>query len=169
MIIQRSSQQTWAITNLILQYLYTHIQDLRYATRVYPYKDRFSYASTYRVDPFWLLYLTIFLYLFLIIHCKTSYWNHTLRNGITTDRAVAQAASRWLPTAAARVRVRAACGVCGGQSGIWAGFSPSTSVSPANHSNNFSIIIITRADTVGLLVAAVLSGPNWTPPLTIPI
>jgi hypothetical protein len=37
-------------------------------------------------------------------------------------RAVAQADSRWLPTAAARVRVRAACGVCGGQSGIGAGF-----------------------------------------------
>jgi hypothetical protein len=27
-------------------------------------------------------------------------------------RAVAQAVSRWLPTAAARVRVRAACGAC---------------------------------------------------------
>jgi hypothetical protein len=37
----------------------------------------------------------------------------------------------WLPTAAARVRVRAACGVCG-------------SVSPANHSTDFSIIIITQ-------------------------
>jgi hypothetical protein len=36
-------------------------------------------------------------------------------------RAVAQAVSRWLPTAA-RVRVRAACGVCGGQSGTGAGF-----------------------------------------------
>jgi hypothetical protein len=36
-------------------------------------------------------------------------------------RAVAQAVSRWLPTAAARVRVRAACGVCGGQSGTGAG------------------------------------------------
>jgi hypothetical protein len=32
------------------------------------------------------------------------------------------AVRRWLPTAAARVRVRAACGVCGGQSGIGAGF-----------------------------------------------
>jgi hypothetical protein len=31
-------------------------------------------------------------------------------------RAIAQAVSRWLPTAAARVRVRSACGVCGGQS-----------------------------------------------------
>jgi hypothetical protein len=37
-------------------------------------------------------------------------------------RAVAQAVSRWLPTAAARVRFRTACGVCGGQSGTGAGF-----------------------------------------------
>jgi hypothetical protein len=35
---------------------------------------------------------------------------------------VAQAVSRCLPTAAARVRVRAACGFCGGQSGTRAGF-----------------------------------------------
>jgi hypothetical protein len=32
------------------------------------------------------------------------------------------AVRRWLLTAAARVRVRAACGVCGGQSGTGAGF-----------------------------------------------
>jgi hypothetical protein len=37
-------------------------------------------------------------------------------------RAVAQAVSRWLPTAVARVRVRAECGVCGGQSSTVAGF-----------------------------------------------
>jgi hypothetical protein len=37
-------------------------------------------------------------------------------------RAVVQAGSLWLPTAAARVRVRAACGFCGGQSGTGAGF-----------------------------------------------
>jgi hypothetical protein len=37
-------------------------------------------------------------------------------------RAVAQAVRRWLPSAAARVRVRAACGVCGGPSGTGAGF-----------------------------------------------
>jgi hypothetical protein len=38
----------------------------------------------------------------------------------------------WLPTAAprVRVRVRVACGVCGGQSGTGGRFSPSTSVSP---------------------------------------
>jgi hypothetical protein len=38
-------------------------------------------------------------------------------------RAVAQAVSCWLPTAAARVRVRAAYGVCGGQSGTAADFT----------------------------------------------
>jgi hypothetical protein len=42
--------------------------------------------------------------------------------GSMEGRAVAQAVRRWLPTAAARVRVRAACGVCGEQSGIGAGF-----------------------------------------------
>jgi hypothetical protein len=37
-------------------------------------------------------------------------------------RPVAQAVSRWLPTAAAWVRVRAAYGGCGGQSGTGTGF-----------------------------------------------
>jgi hypothetical protein len=45
-----------------------------------------------------------------------------ISNYESEGRAVAQAVSRWLPTAAARVRVRAACGVCGGQSSIGAGF-----------------------------------------------
>jgi hypothetical protein len=48
----------------------------------------------------------------------------TIQRYIPEDsgRAVAQAVSRCLPTAASRVRVRAACGVCGGQGGIGAGF-----------------------------------------------
>jgi hypothetical protein len=38
-------------------------------------------------------------------------------------RAIAQAVSRWLPTAAARVRSQVrSCGTCGGQSGTGAGF-----------------------------------------------
>jgi hypothetical protein len=37
-------------------------------------------------------------------------------------RAVAQAVSRWFPTTAARVRVRAACRFCRGESGTDAGF-----------------------------------------------
>jgi hypothetical protein len=41
---------------------------------------------------------------------------------VRKGRAVAQAVSRWLPIAVARVRVRAACGVYDGQSGTEAGF-----------------------------------------------
>jgi hypothetical protein len=41
---------------------------------------------------------------------------------LTVGRAIAQAVKRWLPIVAAQVRFRAACGVCGGQSGIGAGF-----------------------------------------------
>jgi hypothetical protein len=38
-------------------------------------------------------------------------------------RAIAQAVSRWLPTAAARVRSQVkSCGICGGQSGTGAVF-----------------------------------------------
>jgi hypothetical protein len=38
-------------------------------------------------------------------------------------RAIAQAVSRWLPTAVARVRARVwSCGICGGQSGAGADF-----------------------------------------------
>jgi hypothetical protein len=48
----------------------------------------------------------------------TSFLIKMFKNGL----AVAQAVSRWLPTAVARVRVQAACGVCGGQSGTGAGF-----------------------------------------------
>jgi hypothetical protein len=41
----------------------------------------------------------------------------------TVGRAIAQAVSRWLPTAAARVRARFwSSGICGGQSGAGAGF-----------------------------------------------
>jgi hypothetical protein len=36
--------------------------------------------------------------------------------------------------------------------------------SPANHSSNFIIIVITRGWENRPLVAAVQSGPNWTPP-----
>jgi hypothetical protein len=40
-----------------------------------------------------------------------------------TDRAIPQAVSRWLPTAASPVRSEVrSCGICGGQSGSGAGF-----------------------------------------------
>jgi hypothetical protein len=41
----------------------------------------------------------------------------------SVGRAIAQAVSRWLPTAAARVRSRVwSSGICGGQSGAGVGF-----------------------------------------------
>jgi hypothetical protein len=46
-----------------------------------------------------------------------------LMNVNDNGRAVAQAVSRWLPTASARVRSRVwSSGICGGQSGAGAGF-----------------------------------------------
>jgi hypothetical protein len=58
-------------------------------------------------------------------------------------RAIAQAVSGWLLTAAARVRSRVwSSGICGEQCGAGVGF---LRVYPANlHSTKFSIIIITR-------------------------
>jgi hypothetical protein len=57
-------------------------------------------------------------------------------------RAIAQEVSRWLPTAAARVRSQVRWDLWW-KKWYWGRFSPSTSVSPANsHSTNCSIIII---------------------------
>jgi hypothetical protein len=69
----------------------------------------------------------------------------------------------------ARVRVRAACGFCDGQSGTGPGFLrvlgfPLPIIPPISPSSYSPV-----AGTMGLLVAAVPSGPNWTPPPTIPI
>jgi hypothetical protein len=49
-----------------------------------------------------------------------------------------------LGSAAARVRVRVGMWGLWSTKRHWGRFSPSTSVSPANHSTNFSIITITR-------------------------
>jgi hypothetical protein len=48
---------------------------------------------------------------------------HWLKIGSREGRAIAQAVSRWLPTAAAWVRARVwSCGICCGKSGAGAGF-----------------------------------------------
>jgi hypothetical protein len=71
---------------------------------------------------------------------KTSHPNNNLLNrklskpkpSSGSDRAIAQAVSRWLPTTAARVRARVcSCGICGGQSIVRQVFSEYW-VSPAN-------------------------------------
>jgi hypothetical protein len=58
------------------------------------------------------------------------------------DRAIAQAVSHWLPTAASSVRALVrSCGICGGQSGTGAGFLRVLR-SPVNlHSTNCFTII----------------------------
>jgi hypothetical protein len=76
-------------------------------------------------------------------------------------RAIAQAVSRWLPNAAARVRARVwSSGIYCGQSGTEAGFLR-TSVSPANlYSIKFSILTLTRGRYNRPEVADIPSGPN---------
>jgi hypothetical protein len=57
--------------------------------------------------------------LFYILFCLTV----GCRLNLILDRAIAQAVSRWLPTATARVRARVrSCRICGGQSGAGARF-----------------------------------------------
>jgi hypothetical protein len=66
-------------------------------------------------------------------------------------RAIPQAVSRWLPTAAARVRALSGyVGFVVDKVALERFFFFFTSVSPANHhSTKFSILIITRGGTIG--------------------
>jgi hypothetical protein len=76
-------------------------------------------------------------------------------------RAIAEAVSRWLPTAAARVQSRVwSSGICGGQSGIGAGFLrvlrfPLPFIPPNSLSSQSP-----GAGTIGQWVADVPSGPS---------
>jgi hypothetical protein len=105
---------------------------------------------------------------------EVEYRNERRRCGLKSNvgRAVAQAVSRWFPTATARVRVRAACGGLWWTKRHWGRFSPRTSLSPANHhSTNFSIIIITRGwhnRPIGYR-SAEWTQFDSTPPPNIPI
>jgi hypothetical protein len=81
---------------------------------------------------------------------------------LMSGRAVAQAVSRWLPTAAARVRARVwSSGICGGQSGAGAGVLrvlrfPLPVFIPPNSPSSQSL----REGTIGQLLADVPSGPS---------
>jgi hypothetical protein len=82
-------------------------------------------------------------------------------------RAIAQAISRRLPTAAARARVKVRpCGICGGSSDTGAGFllvfgfPGQFSFHRLLHTHHLS----SGADTIGQLVADVPSGLSLTPP-----
>jgi hypothetical protein len=71
-------------------------------------------------------------------------WKTSVRKVRHGDRPCRSWSSRWLPIAAAQVRVRSGMWGLWWTKRHWGRFSPSTSVSPANHHpTNFSIIIIT--------------------------
>jgi hypothetical protein len=68
-----------------------------------------------------------FSYKYLVFKFKLLFFCHRRRQSChkphKKGRPIAQAVSRWLPTAAARVRARIwSSGICGGQSGAGAGF-----------------------------------------------
>jgi hypothetical protein len=70
----------------------------------------------------WKVSNGIFYLVQLIIAIWRSHEIFCLKIKIDERPCRSSAVRRWLPTAAARVRVRAACRVCGGQSGTGAGF-----------------------------------------------
>jgi hypothetical protein len=82
-------------------------------------------------------------------------------------RAITQAVSRWLPTAAARVQARVwSSGICGGHSGAGAGFLRVLRFSlPVFIPPNYPSSPSPGADTMGQLMA----DPVWTPTPTMGI
>jgi hypothetical protein len=80
---------------------------------------------------------------------------------VSHGRAIAEAVSRWLPTAAARVQSRVwSSGICGGQDGVGAGFlrvlrCPLPFIPPNSQSSQSP-----GAGTRGQWVAEVPSGPS---------
>jgi hypothetical protein len=132
---------------------------------------KWGYFSSWQVDPV----SCDFFSASFCMNCNCRFaplsyiYSWAFHKGAHRGSAVAQAVSCWLPTVAAQVHVRAACGVCGGQSGIGTGFHrvqqfPLPIIPPISPSSWSPV-----AGTIGLLVAAVPSGPNWTPSPTIPI
>jgi hypothetical protein len=107
------------------------------------------------------------------IHEDSRFWVRSTRvcclPKMQLGRAISQAVSRWLPTAAARVRSRVwSCGICGGQSGAGAGFLRVLQVLlrifiPPNSPSSQS----PGADTIGQKWPNCRVNPVWTPPPTV--
>jgi hypothetical protein len=96
------------------------------------------------------------------------YRNKQSTIGIRCGRAIAQAVSRRLLTMAARVRAQGrSCGICGGQSGIGAGFLRVLRFPlPILIPQLLHILhhLPPGAGTIGHIVADVPSGLSLTPP-----
>jgi hypothetical protein len=97
------------------------------------------------------------------VHC----WFHvslyrSLRERCPVGRVMAQAVSRWTPTAEARVRSRVSpCGICGGQSGTGTGFSPSTSSFPCQlHSTGAPLHGKTKTKTLIIIITGLHNKPQ---------
>jgi hypothetical protein len=107
-----------------------------------------------------LFHVTTFIHIHLRLkqHGNERVKNSTIRFG----RAIAQAVSLWLPTAAARFRARVwSSGICGGQNGAGAGLFrvlrfPLPILIPSNSPSSQSL----GAGKTDQLVTDVLSGPS---------
>ena len=82
---------------------------------------------------------------------------------------MAQVVSRWPVTAKARVRSQVIpCEICGGQSGIGTGFSPSISVFPCQYYTGLNLRLMSAgfprtASVEGLpRVVRIVTGPCYT-------
>jgi hypothetical protein len=92
----------------------------------------------------------LFFSSFLSLHLSLSYMIYETRvSKCVESRSMAQVASRRPLIAEARVQSWVSpCGICGGQSGTWTGFSPSTLVSPCQfHSTDAPLHGKTKKET----------------------
>jgi hypothetical protein len=84
-----------------------------------------SMWNAYRNDPIYRIFMRNALFIIgnITVNYSSIKFSQLLYLLSAKGRAIAQAVSRWLPTAAARVRAQIwSCGICGGQSGAGAGF-----------------------------------------------